>query len=196
MIWWERGEAFLPKNTVPTVKHGGGDMLWGCFCSNGTGNLVRIKDTMKAENYITILNENIKVSAVDLWLGRRFSFQQDKDPKHKSNVWQHGWKMTKFIFLAGLPGAGSKSNRKFVEKIKYPRWSLAAKNTAPVGRSLGGRMEQYPDWNEVRANRHRGDDLETEVCGGRGDGGGHAHTLFERSGTEYHLSPHFLNDFY
>ena len=39
---------------------------------------------MKVENYITILNENLKVSAVDPGLGRRFSIQQENDPKHKS----------------------------------------------------------------------------------------------------------------
>ena len=35
---------------------------------------------MKAENYITILNENLKVSTVDRGLGHWFSFQQDNDP--------------------------------------------------------------------------------------------------------------------
>ncbi len=36
-----------PKNTIPTVKHGGGNMmLWGCFSAKGTGQLHRIKGTM------------------------------------------------------------------------------------------------------------------------------------------------------
>ena len=31
-VWRREGEAFNPKNTNPTVKHGGrGIMLWGCF---------------------------------------------------------------------------------------------------------------------------------------------------------------------
>ena len=43
-VWRRKGEAFNPKNTVPTVKHGGGSiMLWGCFTASGTGSLVHEK---------------------------------------------------------------------------------------------------------------------------------------------------------
>lgn len=83
----KKGEAFLPKNTVATVKHGGGSlMFWGAFSSSGTGKLVCIKGIMKSEHYITILDENLKVSAQNLGLGRRFIFQQDNDPKHRSKA--------------------------------------------------------------------------------------------------------------
>ena len=81
----KKGEAFLPKNTVPTVKHGGGSlMFWGAFSSSGTGKLVAIKGIMKSEHYIRILDENLKVSAQNLGLGRCFIFQHDNDPKHRS----------------------------------------------------------------------------------------------------------------
>ena len=32
--------------TIPTVKHGGGIMLWGCFSAPGTGRLFRIDGKM------------------------------------------------------------------------------------------------------------------------------------------------------
>ena len=43
-----------------------------------------IKGIMKSEHYIRILNENLKLSAQNLGLGRRFILQQNNDPKHRS----------------------------------------------------------------------------------------------------------------
>ncbi len=41
-----------PKNTIPTVKHGGRNiMLWECFSAKGTGQLHRIKGTMDGAMY-------------------------------------------------------------------------------------------------------------------------------------------------
>ena len=37
-VWRERKAEYTPKNTIPTVKHGGGNLiLWGCFSAKGTG---------------------------------------------------------------------------------------------------------------------------------------------------------------
>jgi len=88
-VWRKKGEAFNPKNTVPTVKHGGGNiMLWGCFAASGPGNLVKVEGIMKKEQYIEILQENVKQSARKLSLRRKWVYQQDNDPKHTAKAVQ------------------------------------------------------------------------------------------------------------
>ena len=82
-VWRKKCEAYNPKNTVPTIKHGGGSiMLWGCFSASGPGNLVKVDGIMKKEQYIKILEENIKQSTEKLHLGEHWTYQQDNDPKH------------------------------------------------------------------------------------------------------------------
>uniref|UniRef100_A0AAZ3SPB5 Tc1-like transposase DDE domain-containing protein n=1 Tax=Oncorhynchus tshawytscha TaxID=74940 RepID=A0AAZ3SPB5_ONCTS len=75
--------------TIPTVKHGGGSiMLWGCLSTAGTGRLVRIEGKTNGAKYREILDENLLQSAQDLRLGRRFTFQQDNNPKHTAKTTQ------------------------------------------------------------------------------------------------------------
>ena len=49
----KNGEAFVSKNIMPTLKHGGSSMIfWGCFSSRGTGKWIAIRGLMKSEDYI------------------------------------------------------------------------------------------------------------------------------------------------
>jgi hypothetical protein len=74
--------------TIPTGKHGDGSiMLWGCFSDAGIGRLVRIKGKMNGAKYREILDENLQ-SAQDLGLGRRYTFQQDNNPKCTAKTMQ------------------------------------------------------------------------------------------------------------
>uniref|UniRef100_A0A8C5WK94 Transposase Tc1-like domain-containing protein n=1 Tax=Leptobrachium leishanense TaxID=445787 RepID=A0A8C5WK94_9ANUR len=84
-VWRRKNKAYEEKNTLPTVKHGGGSiMLWGCFASAGIGKLQRVQGTMNSLQYQEILDDNVMQSVTNLRLGRRWTFQQDNDPKHTS----------------------------------------------------------------------------------------------------------------
>ena len=50
-IWRKAG-------TIPTMKHGGSIMLWGCFSAAGTERLVRIEGKKNRPKYREILDEN------------------------------------------------------------------------------------------------------------------------------------------
>ncbi len=46
-VWRRKNAELHPKNTIPTVKHGGGNiMLWGCFSTKGPGRLICVKERM------------------------------------------------------------------------------------------------------------------------------------------------------
>ena len=61
-------------------------MLWGYFSAAGTRRRVRIEGKINGAKYREILDENLLQSAQDLRLGRRFTFQQDNDPKHTAKA--------------------------------------------------------------------------------------------------------------
>lgn len=100
-VYRRRYEAHKEKNTLPTVKHGGGSiMLWGCFAASGTGGLDRITGIMKSEDYQGILERNVLPSVRTLGLRRRsWVLQQDKDPKHTSKSTQEWLKRNKWTVL-------------------------------------------------------------------------------------------------
>uniref|UniRef100_A0AAY5JVT3 Tc1-like transposase DDE domain-containing protein n=1 Tax=Esox lucius TaxID=8010 RepID=A0AAY5JVT3_ESOLU len=90
-VWRKNNTAHHPKNTIPTVNHGGGSiMLWGCFPSAGTGALVRVEGIMNSSKYQAILIQYLQVSIRKLKM--KFTFQHDNDPKHTSKstkAWLH-----------------------------------------------------------------------------------------------------------
>ncbi len=51
-VWRRKNAELHPKNTIPTVKHGGGNiMLWGCFSAKGPGRLICVKERMNGAMY-------------------------------------------------------------------------------------------------------------------------------------------------
>uniref|UniRef100_A0A1I7XEV3 DDE_3 domain-containing protein n=1 Tax=Heterorhabditis bacteriophora TaxID=37862 RepID=A0A1I7XEV3_HETBA len=87
------GEEFMPKCTIPTIKHGGGSvMVWAAFNRNGPGPLHIAEGIMDSTSYVRILEDNLLPYARSQRLGRNWIFQQDNDPKHSSNAtkrWHH-----------------------------------------------------------------------------------------------------------
>ncbi|GFW75516.1 transposable element Tcb2 transposase [Trichonephila clavipes] len=90
-IWRKNKTALEPKNVLPTLKHGGGNvMVCGCVAHNGASNLAFIDNKMNALAYIDVLRHNLLYSAKKLSMENTFIFQQDNDPKHTAivtNTW-------------------------------------------------------------------------------------------------------------
>lgn len=77
-------------------------MIWGSMAANGVGCITQVNGIMKKEDYIHILENNLKASARKLNLGRRFVFQQDNDPKHTAKIVRE-WFQTNKIDVMGWP---------------------------------------------------------------------------------------------
>lgn len=106
MVWRTTSEEMDPKCTVPTVKHGGGNVkCWGCFSSAGVGSLVFIEGNMTGEAFRDILEKNLLQSVKKLGMDHQWIFQHDNDPKHTAGI------VTNWL------------NRKQVKRLKWPPFS-------------------------------------------------------------------------
>uniref|UniRef100_A0A8C4TMR8 Transposase n=1 Tax=Erpetoichthys calabaricus TaxID=27687 RepID=A0A8C4TMR8_ERPCA len=102
-VWRKKKEELHLKNTIPTVKHGRGNiMLWGCFSAKGTGRLHCIKERMNGAMYCEILSNNFLPSVRSLKMGRGWVFQHDNDPKHTARITKE-WLRKKHIKVLEWP---------------------------------------------------------------------------------------------
>jgi transposase len=82
----EVGEPLNDRLVKSTVKFGGGNvMMWGCMFWEGVGYATRIEGKMDAELYCAILDDELQKSLAYYDKSPSdIKFQQDNDPKHKS----------------------------------------------------------------------------------------------------------------
>ena len=84
-VWWRPGDEYKDKCVMPTVKHGGGNvMVWGCMSAAGVGELYFTEGNMNSNMYWEILQQNMNPSPQKL--GSRVVFQHGNDPKHTSKT--------------------------------------------------------------------------------------------------------------
>ena len=102
-VWRKRNAEYNPKNTIPTVKHGGANLMpWGCFSAQGTGRLHRIEGRMNGAMYWEILADNLLLSVRALKMGRGWVFQHDNDSKHTAKATKE-WLKKKHIKVLEWP---------------------------------------------------------------------------------------------
>jgi transposase len=103
--WKKEGTKLNDRDIIPTVKYGGGKLLfWGCFCASGVGELVRIDGIMNSDVYIGVLNAGY-LPSLRKWRKqvRSVTFMQDNDPKHKSKKTMDFLRSKKFKILDWPP---------------------------------------------------------------------------------------------
>ncbi len=97
---WRRNAAYDPKNTIPTVKHGGGNiMLWGVFLLRGQDNCTASKGRWTGP--CTVRARALKPARA-LKMGRGWVFQHDNDPKHTAKATKE-WLKKKHIKVLEWP---------------------------------------------------------------------------------------------
>ncbi len=92
-VWRRRNAVYDPKNTIPTVKHGGENMLWGSFLLRGQDNCTASKGRWMG---------SCTVRARALKMGRGWVFQHDNDPKHMAKATKD-WLKKKHIKVLEWP---------------------------------------------------------------------------------------------
>ncbi|GBM74233.1 Transposable element Tcb1 transposase [Araneus ventricosus] len=97
-----RSTRFDPKYQIPTMKHGGGNVIVsGCVSRLGMGPLRRIQGTMDKFQHEDILENTMRLYARNS-LGRGLIFQQDNDPNHRSEHIQN-WFSRRHVTLLEWP---------------------------------------------------------------------------------------------
>ena len=126
-------------------------MLLGCFSAAGTGRLIRIETKMNGAKYRQILDENLLQSAQDVRLGRRFTFQQDNDPKHTSKTMQE-WLWDMSLNVPEWPSQSPDSNpsEHLWRDLKIAVQQHSLSNLTDLERICREEWEKFPKYRFAR----------------------------------------------
>ena len=84
-VRWRPDEEYKDKCVMPTVKHGGRNvMVWDCMSAAGVRELHSIEGNMNSNMYCEILQQSMIPSLQKL--GNRAMFQHNNDPEHTSKT--------------------------------------------------------------------------------------------------------------
>ncbi|GBN48905.1 Transposable element Tcb1 transposase [Araneus ventricosus] len=80
-------------------------IVWGCLAANGVGNLHFYTGTIKAPDYIRVLEVNLRPPVQRLFDTKRYIFQQDNARPHTAKITKT-WLRTKRVPVLEWPTAG------------------------------------------------------------------------------------------
>ena len=126
-------------------------MVWGCMGWNGLGILAEVEGRMDAEQYVSILEDDLLSSMEDSEIPEE-SFQQDIDPKHSSKRAQN-WFKYQGIRLLDWPAqspdpspvllsTSGNISRKELWKATKRRLEALGENSGRVGEDWGWRVSE------------------------------------------------------
>ncbi|GFY01403.1 transposable element Tcb1 transposase [Trichonephila clavipes] len=96
-------EEFSSQCLKPTVKYPTKVMVWGCMSSYGVGRLHIVSETVKAMDYIEIIQNKLLPTVRDLLGNQSWIFKDDNAPCHRANVVQK-WLKDHTVNIMNRPG--------------------------------------------------------------------------------------------
>ncbi|GFV74512.1 transposable element Tcb1 transposase [Trichonephila clavipes] len=126
-------------------------MLWGCMSSHGVGRLRIVSGTVKAMNYIEILQNKLLPTARDIFSNQSWIFQDDNALCHRAKVVQK-WLKNYTVNRMNWPGQSPDRNPDIAERLGctahdcWEKWS----REDTISRKPGSNHVQAATYKEDR----------------------------------------------